>query len=68
MAGMVLLCLWCRPSVPALIQSLVWKLLYAKGVALKKQKTKKFFFLKQRRIVKEKQIQAKEELYTKATK
>ena len=30
-----LLWLWCRPAAIALIRSLAWKPLYAKGVALK---------------------------------
>ena len=42
----VLLWLWCRPAVAALIQSLAWELLYIEGAALKsKQKTKKPNFL-----------------------
>ena len=36
-----LLWLWHRPAVTALIQLLAWEPLYAAGVALKRQKTKK---------------------------
>ena len=38
----VLQWLWCRPAAVALIQPLAWKLLYAVGVALKKQKKEKY--------------------------
>ena len=36
-----LLWLWCRPAATAPIRPLAWKPLYAVGVTLKRQKTKK---------------------------
>ena len=39
-----LLWLWCGPVAGAPIHSLVWELLYATGVALKRQKNKKLSF------------------------
>ena len=38
-----LLWLWCRPAAAALIRPLTWEFPYAVGVALKRQKKKKFF-------------------------
>ena len=35
--------LWCRPGAVALIRSLAWELLYAKGAALKSKKQKIFY-------------------------
>ena len=35
---LVLLWLWCRPAVTALIQHLGWESLYAMGVTLKKKR------------------------------
>ena len=40
-SDLALLWLWCRPAAVALIQPLAWEPLYAAGVALKRQKTKK---------------------------
>ena len=33
--------LWCRPAAVALIQPLVWEILYTVGAALKNKQTKK---------------------------
>ena len=41
----VLLWLWYRPAAVALIQPLAWELPYAKGVALKKKRRKKYVFV-----------------------
>ena len=40
MVDPALLWLWCRPVATAPILPLAWKLLYAMGVALKRQKGK----------------------------
>ena len=37
----VLLWLWCRPAVAALIRPLAWELSYASGVALKRKEKRK---------------------------
>ena len=41
---LVLLWLWCRPEAAALIPSLTWKLPFATGVALKKERKKERWF------------------------
>ena len=40
-SDLALLWLWCWPVATTPIQALAWELPYAKGVALKRQKTKK---------------------------
>ena len=40
-SDLALMWLWCRPAAIALIQTLAWELLYAAGVALKRQKRKR---------------------------
>ena len=40
-----LLWLWCRLAAAALIQPLAWELPYAKGVAVKRKKRKRFIAL-----------------------
>ena len=40
-SDLALLWLWCRPAAIAPIRPLAWEALYAAGVALKRQRTKK---------------------------